>query len=97
MLERVLHANAGRSARSAMPLLARRAAAGTVIIGGDLSRRSSCAPPGFWTRTDRSAHQDPGLQHVYGTAAFSSPSARVVPAIHTDHDLLLVRAYLSAQ
>ena len=78
-------------------LLARRAAARTVIFGGDLNRRSSCAPPGFWTRTDRSAHQDPGLQQVYGSAAFRSPSARIVPAIHTDHDVLLVRAYLSAQ
>jgi endonuclease/exonuclease/phosphatase family metal-dependent hydrolase len=78
-------------------LLARRAAARTVIFGGDLNRRSSCAPPGFWIRTDRSAHQDPGLQQVYGTAAFRSPSARIVPAIHTDHDVLLVRAFLSAQ
>jgi endonuclease/exonuclease/phosphatase family metal-dependent hydrolase len=78
-------------------LLARRAAVGTVIFGGDLNRRSSCAPPGFWTRTDRSARQDPGLQQVYGTAALRVPSARVVPAIHTDHDLLLVRAYLSAR
>ena len=78
-------------------LLARRAAAGTVIFGGDLNRRSSCAPHGFWTRADRSAHQDPGLQQVYGTAALRAPSARVVPAMHTDHDLLLVRAHLSAQ
>ncbi len=78
-------------------LLARRAAAGTVIFGGDLNRHPSCAPPGFWTRTDSSAHQDPGLQQVYGTDALRSPSARVVPAIHTDHDVLLVRSYLSGQ
>lgn len=76
---------------------ARRAAARTVIFGGDVNRRSSCAPLGFWTRTDRSAHQDPGRQQVYGTAAFRSPSARVVPAIRTDHDVLLVLAHLSAQ
>jgi endonuclease/exonuclease/phosphatase family metal-dependent hydrolase len=77
-------------------ILARRAAARAVIFGGDVNRRPSCAPHGFWTRTDRSAHQDPGSQQVYGTGAFRSPLARVVPAIHTDHDILLVRAYLSA-
>ena len=78
-------------------LLARRAAARTVIFGGDVNRRLSCAPLGFWTRTDRSAHQDPGSQQVYGTGAFRSPSARVVPATHTDHDVLLVRAYIGAR
>jgi endonuclease/exonuclease/phosphatase family metal-dependent hydrolase len=78
-------------------LLARRAAARTVIFGGDVNRRPSCAPHGFWTRTDRSAHQDPGLQHVYGTGALRSPSARVLPATHTDHDVLMVHAHLTAQ
>jgi endonuclease/exonuclease/phosphatase family metal-dependent hydrolase len=76
-------------------ILARRATARPVIFGGDLNRRTSCAPPGFWTRTDSSAHQDPGSQQVYGTGAFRSPSVRVVPAVHTDHDVLLVRAYLT--
>ncbi len=76
-------------------LLARRAVDRTVIFGGDLNRRSACAPRGFWIRTDRSARQDPGSQHVYGTAALRSPSARVVPATHTDHDVLLVRALLT--
>jgi endonuclease/exonuclease/phosphatase family metal-dependent hydrolase len=78
-------------------LLARRAAARPVIFGGDVNRRASCAPAGDWTRTDRSARQDPGLQHVYGTRAFGSPSAQVVPAVHTDHDILLVRALLAAR
>jgi endonuclease/exonuclease/phosphatase family metal-dependent hydrolase len=78
-------------------LLARRAAARTVIFGGDVNRRPSCAPRGFWTRTDRSAHQDPGSQQVYGTGAFRAPSALVEPATHTDHDVLLVRAHLTAQ
>jgi endonuclease/exonuclease/phosphatase family metal-dependent hydrolase len=77
-------------------LVARRAAARTVIFGGDVNRRDSCAPDGVWTRTDRSAEQAPGLQHVYGSAALRSPSAEVVPATHTDHDVLLVRAYLTA-
>ena len=78
-------------------LLARRAADRTVILAGDVNRRSSCAPEGFWTRTDGSPEQDPGRQHVYGTGALRSPSAEVVPATHTDHDILLVRARLTAQ
>jgi endonuclease/exonuclease/phosphatase family metal-dependent hydrolase len=78
-------------------LLARRAAARTVIFGGDVNRGASCAPHGFWMRTDGSAHQDPGSQHVYGTGTLRSPSARVVPATHTDHDVLIVRAQLTGQ
>ena len=78
-------------------LLARRATAGTVIFGGDVNRRSSCAPHGFWTRTDESSDQDPGSQQVYGSRALGPPSARVVPATHTDHDVLPVRAKLTAQ
>jgi endonuclease/exonuclease/phosphatase family metal-dependent hydrolase len=75
-------------------ILARRARTHTVIFGGDVNRLSSCAPRGFWTRTDRSARQDPGSQQVYGTRALRSPAAQVVPATHTDHDVLLVRARL---
>jgi endonuclease/exonuclease/phosphatase family metal-dependent hydrolase len=77
-------------------LLARRAAARTVTFGGDVNRRHSCAPAGLWTRTDSSADQAPGLQHVYGSGALRSPSAQVVPATHTDHDVVLVRAHLTA-
>jgi endonuclease/exonuclease/phosphatase family metal-dependent hydrolase len=77
-------------------LLARRAAAHTVIFGGDVNRHASCAPEGFWTRTDSSAGQAPGLQHVYGSGALRSPSAEPVPATHTDHDVLLVRANITA-
>jgi endonuclease/exonuclease/phosphatase family metal-dependent hydrolase len=76
-------------------LLARRAPGRTIIFGGDLNRQASCAPPSFWARTDSSARQDPGLQQVYGTGALRSPSVRVVPAVHTDHDILLVRARLT--
>jgi endonuclease/exonuclease/phosphatase family metal-dependent hydrolase len=72
-------------------LLAERAAARTVIFGGDLNRRRTCAPAGMWSRTDRSADQAPGLQHVYGSGELRSRSADVVPAAHTDHDVLLVR------
>ena len=76
-------------------LLARRASARPVIFGGDVNRRRPCAPDGVWTRTDRSAGQAPGLQHVYGSAALRSPSGQVVPAKHSDHDVLLVRAHLA--
>jgi endonuclease/exonuclease/phosphatase family metal-dependent hydrolase len=75
-------------------LLARRASSRTVIFGGDVNRRDSCAPDGVWTRTDSSADQAPGLQHVYGSGALRSPSAEVVRATHTDHDVLLVHARL---
>ena len=78
-------------------LLADRAAGRTVIFGGDLNRRRSCAPDGLWTRTDASTDQAPGLQHAYGSSALRSPSAQVVPATHSDHDILLVRAQLSAR
>jgi endonuclease/exonuclease/phosphatase family metal-dependent hydrolase len=78
-------------------LLARRASTRPVLFGGDVNRRDSCAPDGFWTRTDRSADQAPGLQHVYGSDALRSPSAEVVPAEHTDHDVLLVRAHITGR
>jgi endonuclease/exonuclease/phosphatase family metal-dependent hydrolase len=77
-------------------VLARRAGAGAVIFGGDVNRRGSCAPVGFWTRSDASARQDPGSQQVYGVGAlFRSPAVQVVPAVHTDHDALLVSAHLT--
>jgi endonuclease/exonuclease/phosphatase family metal-dependent hydrolase len=78
-------------------LLARRANGHMVIFGGDLNRPASCAPRGFWTRTDRAAHQDPGIQHVYGSGAFRFPAMRVLPAEHTDHDVLLVTARVGAR
>lgn len=78
-------------------LLARRAAARTVIFGGDVNRHPSCAPAGLWTRADGSAGQAPGLQQVYGSGALRSPSAQVVAAVHSDHDVLFVRARLTAR
>lgn len=74
-------------------LLARRAAVRSVVFGGDVNRGSSCAPGGFWTRTDRSAGQRAGVQHVYGSrSTLSSPRAQVLAAPHSDHDVLYVRA-----
>jgi len=77
-------------------LLVRKAATRTVIFGGDVNRLASCAPTGAWTRTDGSADQDPGIQHVYGSrATLRTPSTQVVPFAHSDHDALLVRARLT--
>jgi endonuclease/exonuclease/phosphatase family metal-dependent hydrolase len=84
----------GPQCRELRALLARRGVARTVIFGGDVNRRFSCAPEGSWTRTDRAAEQEPGLQQVYGTRALRSPSAAVVRAARTDHDILLVRTHL---
>jgi endonuclease/exonuclease/phosphatase family metal-dependent hydrolase len=76
-------------------VLERRAATRTVIFGGDVNRRRPCAPARAWTRTDRFADQAPGFQSVYGDGAIRSPSAELVSAAHTDHDVLLVRAHLA--
>jgi len=76
-------------------VLARRAATGTVIFGGDVNRRRPCAPARAWTRTDGFADQAPGFQGVYGSGALRSPSAELVSATHTDHDVLVVRAHLT--
>jgi endonuclease/exonuclease/phosphatase family metal-dependent hydrolase len=73
-------------------ILSHRPAARAVIFGGDVNRRPSCAPAGFWTRTDAAARQSPGLQQVYGSGALRAPAARVIPFAHSDHDALLVRA-----
>ena len=70
-------------------------AARTVTFGGDVNATTP-RPRRPWTRTDSSAEQASGLQNVYGSGALRSPSAEVVPATHTDHDVLLVRAHLTA-
>ena len=76
-------------------LLARRAAARHRRLRGRRQPPPLVRPRGAWTRTDSSAGQAPGLQHVYGSGALRSPSAQVLPARHTDHDVLLVRARLA--
>jgi endonuclease/exonuclease/phosphatase family metal-dependent hydrolase len=79
-------------------VLARHAAARTVAFGGDVNRLGSCAPDGLWSRTDGSADQAPGVQHVYGSGiSLRSPSAEVLPAGNSDHDVLLVRARLAGR
>src|SRR5206468_5929329 len=86
--------NAGNDAQCAelVAILAHRPPARAVIFGGDVNRRGSCAPAGFWTRTDASAGQSPGLQQVYGSPALRAPEAAVLPFAHSDHDVLLVHA-----
>jgi len=75
-------------------ILAHRPPARAVIFGGDVNRTGSCAPAGFWTRSDASAGRSPGLQQVYGSPALHRPEAAVLPFAHSDHDVLLVRARL---
>lgn len=76
-------------------LIARRSAGHVLVFGGDVNRRGSCAPDGTWSRSDGSAGQSPGVQHVYGSRhALGSPSWEVLPAPHSDHDTLLVRTRL---
>jgi endonuclease/exonuclease/phosphatase family metal-dependent hydrolase len=91
--------SAGNDAQCAelAAVLERRAATRTVIFGGDVNRSDACAPARAWARTDGSADQAPGLQGVYGNGALRSPSAEVLPAAHTDHDVLLVRARLGVR
>ena len=70
-----------------------RPIARVVVFAGDVNRRDSCAPDGFWSLTDQSADQQPGVQHVYGNGvAVGSASAEVLAATHSDHDVLVVRA-----
>ena len=78
-------------------VLERRAATRTVIFGGDVNRRRACAPERAWIRTDGRAGQAAGLQGVYGNGALRLSAAEVVSATHTDHDVLLVRAHLTAR
>ena len=64
----------------------------SVLFGGDLNRRGSCAPVGAWSRTDAASDRLPGVQHVYGSPAFDDPVAQVVAWPFSDHDLLVVSA-----
>ncbi len=64
-----------------------------VMFGGDMNRRTSCAPEGFWTLTDAEATQLPGIQHVYGNLA--APQLELEPATYTDHDVMVVRAKIT--
>ena len=76
-------------------LLAVRARRGPTIAAGDMNKLGSCAPAGMWTRTDRGSAQKPGVQHAYGSASHLRPAtSESLPARHTDHDFLYVRARL---
>jgi hypothetical protein len=43
----------------------------------------------MWARSDASAGQKPGIQHIYGSRSLGRPATRVVPATYTDHDFFL--------
>ncbi|HCA85030.1 MAG TPA: hypothetical protein DEQ61_05790 [Streptomyces sp.] len=62
------------------------------VFGGDVNRRSSCAPGSFWTLTDAAAAQVPGIQHAYGDLL--APALDIEPMTYTDHDAMVVRARL---
>jgi endonuclease/exonuclease/phosphatase family metal-dependent hydrolase len=65
------------------------------IFAGDVNRRKSCAPAGFWTATDANAEQAPGIQHAYGSRGWlPAPATTIVPMTYTDHDGLLVESML---
>jgi hypothetical protein len=59
------------------------------VFAGDVNRRSSCAPDGFWTLTDAEATQLPGIQHAYGTLL--NPTLELEATTYTDHDAMVVR------
>lgn len=73
-------------------VLARRAALGTTLFGGDVNRQAPCAPASMWSLHDVSATQSAGVQHVYVSRSVGEPSASIVEATHTDHDFLLATA-----
>jgi endonuclease/exonuclease/phosphatase (EEP) superfamily protein YafD len=80
--------------RELADLLADRMHQGPLLASGDMNRAEPCAPPGMWTRTDATARQSAGLQHVYGNDWFADPAVRVEPMRFTDHDALVVTARL---
>ncbi|MGF9754545.1 phosphatidylinositol-specific phospholipase C/glycerophosphodiester phosphodiesterase family protein [Microvirga sp. 0TCS3.31] len=89
-----LEAQAANDAQCAELAAALSSYKGAVVFGGDVNRQESCAPDGWWTLTDAPAAQAPGIQHVYGNDRLASPTAAVVPAVHTDHDFLRADARL---
>jgi hypothetical protein len=76
-------------------ILARDGQAHSTIFAGDVNRKESCAPGGFWTATDADAVQAPGIQHAYGSRGWlPNPNTLIVPMTYTDHDGLLVESML---
>jgi endonuclease/exonuclease/phosphatase (EEP) superfamily protein YafD len=65
------------------------------LVAGDMNRRESCAPSGWWSESDGQALQLPGVQHVYGDGRLDPHAVEVHPMSHTDHDALVVRFSVS--
>jgi hypothetical protein len=76
-------------------LLERRAATRTVIFGGDVNRSLACAPERAVTVDALESRGLVGGTVGLGPGALHAPSSEVMPATHTDHDVLLVRAHLT--
>ncbi len=71
-------------------------AAGTTVFGGDLNRRTSCAPSTMWAAEDSAAGQLPGIQHIYGSRSVRESASQVAAATHTDHDFFLADGPVAA-
>jgi endonuclease/exonuclease/phosphatase (EEP) superfamily protein YafD len=67
------------------------------LVAGDLNRRDTCAPSGWWSESDEQASQRPGVQHVYGDGRLEVRSVEVHPTSTTDHDALVVRFSAAAR
>jgi endonuclease/exonuclease/phosphatase family metal-dependent hydrolase len=67
------------------------------LVAGDMNRRESCAPSGWWSESDSQALQYPGVQHVYGDGRLDLHTSEVQPMSHTDHDALVVRFSVRAR
>jgi hypothetical protein len=75
-------------------LMLERRSSQFTLLGGDVNRRNSCAPVGWWTRTDSLSDRSPGVQHVYGSPAIKGPIEQVLASAFSDHDMLLITARL---
>lgn len=62
-----------------------------VLASGDVNRLPGCLGRPFRTVTDAEAEQAPGIQHVYADPRLGRLRGQIVPAEHTDHDIVVVR------
>jgi endonuclease/exonuclease/phosphatase family metal-dependent hydrolase len=70
-------------------VLARYDEAGMTAFGGDVNRRSPCAPLTMWAEEDTAAAQQPGIQHIYGSTSLRRRFTSVAAATYTDHDFFM--------
>ena len=70
----------------------RRMAARPVIFGGDVNRRRPCAPPASGPAPTTPPARPRASSTSTAARVLRSPAAHVVPAMCTDHDVLVIRA-----